>query len=91
MAVDLTNLKYLADGSLYDPDNETVLVIGGIDPHTKYGVGRNMGKDVYKFNVQTGQWQFVGELPQPRHYHGAVYLNGLVYVVGKIFKVFHFS
>lgn len=46
------NKKYVAEGSLFDWDRETVLVFGGIDPHTTYGVGKNTGKEIYRFESQ---------------------------------------
>lgn len=44
-----SNKTYIVDGSLFNWDRETVLVFGGTDPHTGYGVGRNTGKDIYRF------------------------------------------
>lgn len=44
-----SNKNYIADGSLFNWDRETVLVFGGIDPHTTYGQGKNTGKDIYRF------------------------------------------
>lgn len=34
--------------SLFIFDRESVLVFGGIDPHSDFGIGRNNGKDVYR-------------------------------------------
>lgn len=43
-----SNKNYIADGSLFNWDRETVLVFGGIDPHMPYGIGRNTGKDMFR-------------------------------------------
>lgn len=72
----------LNEGSLFAPDRETVLVFGGIDPHSQYGIGRNTGKDVYRYVPETNTWEFVTELPEPRHHHAVTFLKGRVYLVG---------
>ncbi|XP_063821915.1 uncharacterized protein LOC135071949 isoform X1 [Ostrinia nubilalis] len=77
-----SNKNYIADGSLFNWDRETVLVFGGIDPHTAYGLGRNTGKDIYRFDPVTNVWDYVGELPEPRHHHSVAFLRGRVYLVG---------
>ncbi|XP_030027173.1 uncharacterized protein LOC115445154 isoform X2 [Manduca sexta] len=77
-----SNKKYIAEGSLFNWDRETVLVFGGIDPHTDYGVGRNTGKDIYRFDPVTNVWEYVGDLPEPRHHHSVAFLRGRVYLVG---------
>ncbi|CAH2073575.1 unnamed protein product, partial [Iphiclides podalirius] len=77
-----SNKSYIAEGSLFNWDRETVLVFGGIDPHTAYGVGRNTGKDIYRFDPVTNSWDYVGDLPEPRHHHSVAFLRGRVYLVG---------
>ncbi|XP_062526465.1 uncharacterized protein LOC101738452 isoform X2 [Bombyx mori] len=76
------NKKYVAEGSLFDWDRETVLVFGGIDPHTTYGVGKNTGKEIYRFDPVSNVWDNVGNLPEPRHHHSIAFLRGRVYLVG---------
>lgn len=41
---------YLRDGSLFFPDRESIIVFGGIDPHSKYGDGRNTGRNIFRFH-----------------------------------------
>ncbi|CAH2086267.1 unnamed protein product [Euphydryas editha] len=77
-----SNKNYLADGSLYNWDRETVLIFGGIDPHTTYGVAKNTGKDIFRFDPVTNCWDLVGELPEPRHHHSVAFLRGRVFLVG---------
>ncbi|KAJ0180647.1 hypothetical protein K1T71_004051 [Dendrolimus kikuchii] len=77
-----SNKNYIAEGSLFNWDRETVLVFGGVDPHTPYGVGRNVGKDIYRFDPVTNVWDHVGDLPEPRHHHSVAFLRGRVYLVG---------
>ncbi|KAJ2952957.1 hypothetical protein O0L34_g7330 [Tuta absoluta] len=76
------NKNYIAEGSLFNWDRETVLVFGGIDPHTTYGMGKNNGKDIFRFDPVTNTWDYVGELPEPRHHHSIAFLRGRVYLVG---------
>ncbi|XP_060810818.1 uncharacterized protein LOC106137997 [Amyelois transitella] len=77
-----TNKNYMNDGSLFNWDRETVLVFGGIDPHKTYGMGNNTGKNIYRFDPVTNVWDFVGDLPEPRHHHSVAFLRGRVYLVG---------
>ncbi|CAG4988814.1 unnamed protein product [Parnassius apollo] len=77
-----TNKSYTVDGSLFNWDRETVLVFGGINPHASYGVGRNTGKDIFRFDPLTNSWDYVGDLPEPRHHHSVAFLRGRVYLVG---------
>ncbi|CAF4938027.1 unnamed protein product [Pieris macdunnoughi] len=77
-----SNKNYIVDGSLFNWDRETVLVFGGIDPHTPYGVAGNTGKDIYRFDPVTNVWESVGELPEPRHHHSVAFLRGRVFLVG---------
>ncbi|KAL0894052.1 hypothetical protein ABMA27_014112 [Loxostege sticticalis] len=77
-----SNKNYIADGSLFNWDRETVLVFGGIDPHMPYGIGRNTGKDMFRFDPVTNVWDYVGDLPEPRHHHSVAFLRGRVYLVG---------
>ncbi|XP_075969781.1 uncharacterized protein LOC142972487 isoform X2 [Anticarsia gemmatalis] len=77
-----SNKNYIAEGSLFNWDRETVLVFGGIDPHTTYGFGGNTGKYIYRFDPVTNVWDYVGDLPEPRHHHSVAFLRGRVYLVG---------
>ncbi|XP_050667986.1 uncharacterized protein LOC126967523 isoform X3 [Leptidea sinapis] len=77
-----SNKKYIADGSLFNWDRETVLVFGGTDPHSPYGVAGNTGKDIYRFDPVSNSWESVGELPEPRHHHSVAFLRGRVFLVG---------
>ncbi|XP_026724594.1 uncharacterized protein LOC113491689 isoform X3 [Trichoplusia ni] len=76
-----SNKNYIAEGSLFNWERETVLVFGGIDPHPPYGVG-NTGKYIYRFDPGTNVWDHVGDLPEPRHHHSVAFLRGRVYLVG---------
>ncbi|CAH0721805.1 unnamed protein product, partial [Brenthis ino] len=77
-----SNKNYIADGSLFNWDRETVLVFGGTDPHTTYGTAGNNGKDIFRFDPVTNSWDLVGELPEPRHHHSVAFLRGRVFLVG---------
>nr|XP_031840704.1 uncharacterized protein LOC116430545 [Nomia melanderi] len=74
--------SYFLDKSLYFPDRESILVFGGTDPHEEYGRAGNTGKAMYRFKPDENIWEFVGEIPQPRHHHAVAYLRGRIYVVG---------
>ncbi|XP_063892356.1 uncharacterized protein LOC110372548 isoform X1 [Helicoverpa armigera] len=77
-----SNKNYIAEGSLFNWDRETVLVFGGIDLLTPYGFGGNTGKYIYRFDPVTNVWDYVGDLPEPRHHHSVAFLRGRVYLVG---------
>ncbi|XP_067005095.2 actin-binding protein IPP-like [Anabrus simplex] len=77
-----SNKNYLAEGSLFFPEREAVLVFGGVDPHSQYGISRNSGKDIYRYQPDANVWELVGELPEPRHHHSVAFLKGRVYLVG---------
>ncbi|KAH9637908.1 hypothetical protein HF086_013394 [Spodoptera exigua] len=77
-----SNKNYIAEGSLFNWDRETVLVFGGIDHLTTYGFGGNIGKYIYRFDPVTNVWDYVGDLPEPRHHHSVAFLRGRVYLVG---------
>ncbi|XP_041976877.1 uncharacterized protein LOC121731508 isoform X2 [Aricia agestis] len=77
-----SNKNYVIDGSLFDWERETVLVFGGTDPHTNYGVPGNTGKDIYKFDPVANSWEHVGELPEPRHHHSVTFFRGRVFLAG---------
>ncbi|KAJ8722571.1 hypothetical protein PYW07_003751 [Mythimna separata] len=77
-----SNKNYIAEGSLFNWDRETVLVFGGIDLLTPYGFGGNTGKYIYRFDPVTNVWDYVGDLPEPRHHHSVGFLRGRVYLVG---------
>ncbi|CAK1545255.1 unnamed protein product [Leptosia nina] len=77
-----SNKNYIIDGSLFNWDRETVLVFGGTDPHTHYGLAGNTGRDIYRFDPVTNTWESVGELPEPRHHHSVAFLRGRVFLVG---------
>ncbi|KAK2583127.1 hypothetical protein KPH14_009152 [Odynerus spinipes] len=74
--------SYFLDNSLFYPDRESVLVFGGVDPHEEYGNPGNSGKDIYRFKPDENLWEFVGEIPEPRHHHSVAYLKGRIYLVG---------
>ncbi|XP_025837329.1 uncharacterized protein LOC108745208 isoform X2 [Agrilus planipennis] len=78
----VSQLKNAIVSSLLIPDKEAVLVFGGIDPHKTYGEGKNTGKDVYRYLPDENVWEHVGNLPEPRHHHGAAFLKGRVYICG---------
>lgn len=61
---------------------ETVLIFGGTDPYSNYGVGRNTGLDIFQYISEKNSWVFVGEMPEPRHHHSAECFKGRIYVVG---------
>lgn len=81
--------SYSENNSLFYPEREAVLVFGGTDPHEEYGCTGNSGKDMYRLNPGENSWEFVGEIPEPRHHHSVVYLKGRVYLVGEI-RAFRF-
>lgn len=74
----------MAQGTLFAFDRETVLIFGGVDPHSQYGKKRNNGKDVYQYSPTKNEWIFVGEMPQPRHHHSTVFFRGRVYLAGTL-------
>lgn len=82
---------YVTEASLFNSDRESVLVFGGIDPHNNYGVARNTGKDVFRYVPDSNVWEYVGDLPEPRHHHSVAFLKGRVYLCGesKQFNLFY--
>lgn len=57
-----SNKNYITEGSLFNWDRETVLVFGGIDPHTTYGIGKNTGKDIYRFSLSLQKHSYCNAL-----------------------------
>ncbi|CAH1156246.1 unnamed protein product [Phaedon cochleariae] len=77
-----TRRDLLKEDSLFQKNRETVLVFGGIDAHSDYGTGRNTGKDIYRYLPAVNTWEFVAELPEPRHHHCAEFFKGKIFLVG---------
>ncbi|XP_023288873.1 uncharacterized protein LOC105696745 isoform X2 [Orussus abietinus] len=71
-----------SENSLFHPGRESVLIFGGMDPHKLCGCTGNTGRDIYRFKPSDNVWEFIGEIPEPRHHHSVVYLRGRVYLVG---------
>nr|XP_022918626.1 uncharacterized protein LOC111427625 isoform X3 [Onthophagus taurus] len=74
--------RYLDSTSLFLAERESVMVFGGIDPHSGYGSGRNTGKDIFRYLPDVNVWEYVGEMPAPRNHHNVVFMVGRVYIVG---------
>ncbi|XP_024944577.1 uncharacterized protein LOC107271498 isoform X2 [Cephus cinctus] len=70
------------ENSLFFREREAVLVFGGIDPNKEYGCTGNTGKDMYRYSPIKNEWEFVGEIPEPRHHHSVAYLKGRIYLAG---------
>ncbi|XP_072944216.1 uncharacterized protein [Epargyreus clarus] len=77
-----SNKTYITEKSLFNWERETVLVFGGIDPHTPYGLADNKGDNIYRFDPVSNTWDCVDSLPEPRHHHSVAFLRGRVYLVG---------
>ncbi|XP_018896726.2 uncharacterized protein [Bemisia tabaci] len=74
--------SYSDEGSLFFAHQEAILVFGGIDPHRPYGIDRNTGKNAFRYVPSENTWEFITELPEPRHHHSVAFLKGRIYVVG---------
>ncbi|KAK9732272.1 Kelch motif [Popillia japonica] len=74
--------QYFETSSLFLAERESVMVFGGIDPHSGYGAGRNTGKDIFRYLPDSNVWEYIGEMPAPRNHHNVAFLTGRVYVVG---------
>lgn len=37
----------------------------------------------FRFDPVTNVWEYVGDLPEPRHHHSVAFLRGRVYLVGE--------
>lgn len=74
---------FLCDGSLLAQERETVLVFGGLDPHSLFGQNRNTGNNIYRFIPEENRWDYVGEIPEPRHHHSVVFYKNRIWLVGK--------
>ncbi|XP_056633895.1 uncharacterized protein LOC130443346 [Diorhabda sublineata] len=72
----------LETGSLFHKIRDTVLIFGGTDTHNPCGFGRNTGKDIYRYMPLGNCWEFVGELPEPRHHHCTEFFKGRIFLVG---------
>ena len=64
-------------------DKEAILVFGGIDPNTDFGVGYNTGKNIFRYHVDYNAWHFIGEMPIARHNHSVAFLMGKVFLAGE--------
>lgn len=42
-------------------------------------------KLLFRFDPVNNIWDYVGDLPEPRHHHSVAFLKGKVYLVGKYF------
>ncbi|XP_035223796.1 beta-scruin-like [Stegodyphus dumicola] len=58
----------------------TVVLFGGINP--AQAKDYFLGSAMLVYNVRKDKYYFAGTMPEPRNYHGAVYLNGKVYITG---------
>lgn len=56
--------------------------MGGVNPQSTYGVGRNTGKNIIRYIASSNVWEYVGNLPEPRHQHCIQFLKGRIYLVG---------
>ncbi|VEN64342.1 unnamed protein product [Callosobruchus maculatus] len=77
-----TKRRFLLASSLFNQAVESILVFGGVDPHIDYGEGSNTGKDIFRYIPEKNAWEFVAEMPEPRHHHGTAFVKGKIYVVG---------
>ncbi|CAG9862402.1 unnamed protein product [Phyllotreta striolata] len=77
-----TKRNLLDEGSLFHETRETVLVFGGLDPHNPYGFGKNTGKEIFRYMPVGNVWQFVGEMPEPRHHHCSVLYKRRILLAG---------
>ncbi|CAH2006207.1 unnamed protein product [Acanthoscelides obtectus] len=77
-----TRKKLLLASSLFNEAVESVLIFGGVDPHHDYGEGSNTGKDIFRYIPEKNAWEFVAEMPEPRHHHGTAFVKGKIYIVG---------
>lgn len=41
----------------------------------------------YRFDPVLNVWEYVGDLPEPRHHHSVAFLRGRVYLVGKLITI----
>ncbi|GLV32430.1 uncharacterized protein CBL_00861 [Carabus blaptoides fortunei] len=74
--------KFLSDGSLFSYDRESVIIFGGLDANSAFGTKGNTAKDIYRYLPEGNTWDYVGELPEPRHYHSTAFFRGRVYLAG---------
>lgn len=75
---------YLGKKSLFMKDKETILVFGGIDPNTNFGVGCNTGKNIFRYHIGQNAWKPVGEMPVARYNHNVIFLLGKIFLVGEL-------
>ncbi|KAF7988790.1 hypothetical protein HCN44_007100 [Aphidius gifuensis] len=80
--INQTKINSQDNNTLWFSDCEAILVIGGIDPHCDYGSIGNTGRDMYRYKPKDNSWEFVGEIPEPRHHHSVAFLRDRVYLVG---------
>nr|CAI5867220.1 unnamed protein product [Callosobruchus analis] len=74
-----TKRKFLLPSSLFNQAVESILVFGGVDPHIDYGEGSNTGKDIFRYLPEKNAWEFVAEMPEPRHHHATAFVKGKIY------------
>ncbi|XP_042907619.1 beta-scruin isoform X2 [Parasteatoda tepidariorum] len=58
----------------------TVVIFGGLNPYEPRDY--LLGGSMFVYNVKKDKWYFGGTMLEPRNYHGAVYLNGKIYITG---------
>ncbi|XP_076448233.1 uncharacterized protein LOC143284956 [Babylonia areolata] len=62
------------------PDEALVVVTGGLNPHLLHSEIPCRLMNCY--NPSTNTWTLMGKLPEARHHHGCVMLDGYLYVIG---------
>lgn len=62
------------------PWSSVILAVGGVNPYDADPDARCSVVDQY--NVTSNAWHQVTSLPEARHHHGVVMLDGCMYVIG---------
>jgi hypothetical protein len=63
------------------PEDALILVVGGIDPKQMHA--EVPAQLVQSFDPLANEWSLLTKLPDPRHHHGCVMLDGYLYVIGE--------
>ena len=66
---------------LMEPGEALIVVAGGLNPRKIDSEVPSRLLQVY--DPLNNSWSLLGKLPDPRHHHGCVMLDGYLYIIGK--------
>lgn len=64
-----------------DTIHSAVLLFGGFNPNELYS-SENNARNIYLYTLESEEWQFVGDTPEPKSHFGIAKIGGFVYIFG---------